>query len=136
VPYPEDYNSTYAAEAAAVLRLDCRDAATNAAVALSANAGGGQAVLTLGGFSSAGSSPYTSSFGRAAVPEGLCYWPPGNHSSKALGGRCAVPGVQYLGFDAAWWRNASVGFCPCHAQKVGLSGLELWRMGAADWVGS
>jgi hypothetical protein len=118
VPYPEDFDATYISEAAAALKLECKTPPSTPARLTTAATDGGAAALSLGGFSSGGASPYTNATGRAAAPAGVCYWPPGDYASKGLGGRCAVPCMQYLGFDAAWWRNEtfSNGFCPCHNQ--------------------
>jgi hypothetical protein len=122
VPFAEDFNPASYAEANSKLWIACT-AAGGGAAAPSRNAAQGAEVVALGGFSSGGSSPYTNTTaGRAALPMGLCYWAPGNYASRGLGGRCAVPCIQYLGFEEAWWRNASLsgGFCPCHSQvRVG-----------------
>ena len=125
--FPEEFDPAFAAAADALLALSCTNAAGAAPAALTGGAAAAApaAALMLGGFESGGSPPYAAHnnlSSPAALPAGVCHFAAGDYSSQYLGGRCAVPCIQYLGFDEAYWRNPggaypeSAGFCGCHAQ--------------------
>jgi hypothetical protein len=125
-----------AAHPQVALKLICKYASNADAKLTTAAADGDNGptpLLALGAFASGGLSPWTTAAtGRAAAPLGVCDFTPGSWSSKYLGGRCAMPCVQYLGFDEVYWRNASGGFCPCHSQaSAGTRGRAPFRPGAA-----